>query len=448
MTFEFQVIKGIDHMPNTQSFRKISSRDLMFRAACVLAGAMLAAGATAGQQTPPVMKIDLEQAVQLALNHNHALKAERTQIEQSQAQEITAAIRPNPLFTYDDLFVPLSPGDYSSATFNSITEFDAGLGFTWERGHKRDARIRAARDQTTMTRSQVADNERALVFNVGQQFVNVLLAKSTLEFARQDLASFQQTVGISEDRYKAGDISEADLLKIKLQMLQFQTDVSSAQVALVQALASLRQLMGYDAVPANYDVAGDLEYAPVHGNKEDLQALALRQRPDLMAAVEGVTASKSQNDLARANGKRDLTTTFLYTHVSAINSASFTMNIEVPIWDRNQGEIARTRYAITQAEESKTEAQETVMTDVTNAWEGLSTNGQVVDLYQSGYLKQAQDSRDISEFAYKHGAASLLDFLDAERSYRATQLAYRQALANYMLSLEQVREAVGTRKLP
>ena len=200
MTFEFQVIKGIDHMPSTQSFRKISSRDLMFRAACVLAGAMLAAGATAGQQTPPVMKIDLEQAVQLALNHNHALKAERTQIEQSQAQEITAAIRPNPLFTYDDLFVPLSPGDYSSATFNSITEFDAGLGFTWERGHKRDARIRAARDQTTMTRSQVADNERALVFNVGQQFVNVLLAKSTLEFARQDLASFQQTVGISEDR--------------------------------------------------------------------------------------------------------------------------------------------------------------------------------------------------------------------------------------------------------
>jgi len=376
------------------------------------------------------------------------LKAARTQIDQSQAQEITAAIRPNPLFTYDDLFVPLSPNDYSTATFNSITEFDAGLGFTWERGHKRDARIRAAHDQTSVARSQVADNERALVFNVGQQFVNVLLAKSTLEFARQDLASFQQTVGISEDRYKAGDISEGDLLKLKIQMLQFETDVSSAQVALVQAMASLRQLLGYDAVPANYDVAGDLEYSPVHGNKEDLQALALKQRPDLMAAVKGVTASKSQNDLARANGKRDLTTTLFYTHVSAINSASFTMNIEVPIWDRNQGEIARTRYAITQAEESKGEAEETVMTDVTNAWEGLSTNGHVVDLYQSGYLKQAQDSRDISEFAYKHGAASLLDFLDAERSYRSTQLAYRQALANYMLSLEQVREAVGTRKLP
>jgi cobalt-zinc-cadmium efflux system outer membrane protein len=434
-------------MSNTRSLLKASRWKLTLREARIMAVAVLTAGAAAAQQTPPAMKVDLEQAVHLALAHNHTLKAERTQIQQSQAQEITAAIRPNPVFTYDDLFVPLSPADYNRATFNSITEFDAGLGFTWERGHKRDARIRAARDQTAVTRSQVADNERALTFNVAQEFVNVLLAKSTLEFARQDLASFQQTVGISEVRYKAGDISEGDLLKIKIQLLQFQTDVSSAQVALVQAMASLRQLMGYDAVPANYDVAGDLEYSPLHGNKEDLQVLALKQRPDLMAAVEGVTASKSQNDLARANGKRDLTTTFLYTHVSAINSASFTANIEVPIWDRNQGEIARTHYAIAQAEESKTAAEETVLTDVINAWEALSTNGQVVNLYQSGYLKQAQDSRDISEYAYKHGAASLLDFLDAERTYRSTQLAYRQALANYMLSLEQVREAIGKRSL-
>jgi cobalt-zinc-cadmium efflux system outer membrane protein len=71
-----------------------------------------------------------------------------------------------------------------------------------------------------------------------------------------------------------------------------------------------------------------------------------------------------------------------------------------------------------------------------------------VQLYASGYLKQAQDSRDISEYAYKRGAASLLDYLDAERSYRSTQLAYRQALANYLVSIEQLKESVGTRTLP
>jgi cobalt-zinc-cadmium efflux system outer membrane protein len=225
-------------------------------------------------------------------------------------------------------------------------------------------------------------------------------------------------------------------------------DVSSARLALVQALASLRQLLGYDAVPIDYDVTGELAYTPLGLNQEDLQLRALKLRPDLMAAQQGVTAAQSQFQLAKANGKRNLTTTFDYTHVADINSAGFTLNIEIPIFDRNQGEIARTHYAIDQAQETSTEASETVMTDVANAYQGVETSAQVVDLYTGGYLKQAEDSRDISEYAYKRGAATLLDFLDAERSYRSTQLAYRQALATYMLAIETLRQAVGTRNLP
>ena len=284
--------------------------------------------------------------------------------------------------------------------------------------------------------------------NVAQQFIGVLLAKSNLELAKHDLASYQQTVDLSQESFRAGAMSEGDLLKIKLQLLQFQMDVSSAKLALVQALASLRQLLGFESVPADYDVTGELAYTPLGLNQEDLQLRALKLRPDLMAAQQGITAAQSQYKLAKANGKRDLTTTFDYTHVSDVNSASFAMSIEIPIFDRNQGEIARTHYAITQAQETSTETSETVMTDVANAYQGVETNAAVVQLYTSGYLKQAEDSRDISEYAYKRGAASLLDFLDAERSYRATQLAYRQALANYMMAIETLREAVGTRNLP
>ena len=413
----------------------------------VLAAVLVVTAGAYGQTQGPV-KIDLEQAIQLALDHNHALKAARTLIDQSQAQEITAAIRPNPVFTYDDLFIPLfTPSQINSSTLDNITEFDAGFSWTFERGGKRKARVRAARDQTTVTRSQVSDNERTLAFNVGQQFVTVLQAESTLAFAKQDLDSFQKTVQISEDQFKAGGISQADYLKIRLQLLSFQTDVSSAQVAVVQALASLRALLGYDAVPANYDVAGELAYAPLRLNKEDLIAIALDLRPDVRAARQGITAAGSQHDLAVANGKRDLTTAYTYTHVSALSNLGFTASIEVPIFDRNQGEIARTHYAVTQAQENKTAAEETVMTDVANAYEAFRTADEVARLYESGYLKDSQDSRDISEFAYRHGAASLLDFLDAERSYRATQLAYRQALGTYMLAVEQLKETVGTRKL-
>ena len=89
-----------------------------------------------------------------------------------------------------------------------------------------------------------------------------------------------------------------------------------------------------------------------------------------------------------------------------------------------------------------------VMTDVRDAFEGLRANDKIVGLFRSGYLDEAKESRDINEYAYRHGAASLLDFLDAERSFRATQLSYRQALASYLLALEQLREAVGTRSLP
>jgi cobalt-zinc-cadmium efflux system outer membrane protein len=405
-------------------------------------------GTVAAQQSPPSVRIDLDQAIQMAVVHNHALKAARTEIPESQAQEITAAMRPNPVFTYDDLYVPIfSPSQLTATTLNQVTEFDVGVSYTIERGHKRQARIQAARDQTAMTRSQVTDTERGLTFNVAQQFVGILLAKSNLQFAKQDLSSYQQTVNLSAEQYKAGAISEGDLLKIKLQLLQFQMDVSQAQLGLVQAFASLRALLGYDTLPADYEVIGELAYEPLKMNQEDLQLKALQLRPDFIAAQQGVTAAQSQFSLAKANGKRDLTTTFDYTHVSGLNSAGLTFNIEIPIFDRNQGEIARTHYAIAQAQETKTSVEETVMTDVANAYQAFKTGDQVVQLYLSGYLKQAEDSRDISEFAYKRGAASLLDFLDAERSYRATQLAYRQALATYMLAIEQLREVVGARKL-
>ena len=402
----------------------------------------------AAQQSAPSVRIDLEQAIQIAIVHNHALKAARTQIQQSQAEEITAAIRPNPVFTYDDLYVPIfSPGHINGETFNNVTEFDVGLSYTFERGHKRQARIYAARDQTSVTRSQVSDTERGLTFNVAQQYIGILLAKSNLQLATQDLASYQQTVNLGEEQYKAGAISEGDLLKIKLQLLQFQMDVSQARLGLLQAFASLRGLLGYDALPADYDVLGELAYVPLKLNQDDLKLKALQMRPDFIAAQQGVTAAQSQYSLAKANGKRDLTTTFDYTHVSELNTAGLTFNIEVPIFNRNQGEIARTNYAIAQAQETKTATEETVMTDVANAYQAFKIGDEVVQLYLSGYLKQAQDSRDISEYAYKRGAASLLDFLDAERSYRATQLAYRQALSTYMLAIEQLREVVGTRKL-
>jgi len=303
--------------------------------------AMLAAQESAPQlpvTAPPradttqlnAVRISLDEAIRLALQHNHALQAQRTMILQNQAQETTANLRPNPVISWDSQFFPLfNPEEFSASYLENQAQFDFGIGYLFERGKKRQHRLQAAKDATAVTRSQVADDERQLVFNVSQQFVAALLAKSTFDFAQQNLDSFRQTVDISQQRYKSGDMSEGDLLKIKLQMFQFQSDLETARLAKSQALVALRQQVGYESVPDTFDVDGDLDYQPIKGNVEDLQALALRSRPDLQAAQLGVVAARSQLALAQANGKRDLNASFSYTHTAGISSGAFFFNIDL-----------------------------------------------------------------------------------------------------------------------
>jgi len=402
--------------------------------------------------------ITLDNAIQMALQHNHNMLAMITTIQQSQAEEITQNLRPNPTLFADWEYLPLgspakqNPGIYSGQSsndyLNNNTEGDIGLSYLIERGGKRHDRLQAQKDITAQTRSLVADNGRGLTFQVATLFYNVQLAESTLELAQKDLKSFQDTVDISEHQYKAGGISENDYLMIKLQLLQFESDLEQAQLARVQSLSDLRQLLGYESVSQDYDVAGPFEYQPVKGNLEDLQLKALQNRPDLRAAQQGVTAANSQLTLQKAIAQQDVTVQANYSHVNGLNAATIYGSIPLPIFNRNQGEIAKARVAITQAQELEKATNGQALTDVYDAYQGLRTNDKLVLLYLSKYLDAATRSRDISEYAYRHGGISLLNFLDAERSYRATQLAYRQALASYLLALEQLRQAVGTRALP
>jgi cobalt-zinc-cadmium efflux system outer membrane protein len=421
----------------------------------LIAGIMLTQVAEAQVQGP--IRITLDEAVQMALQHNHNMLAMMTTIQESQAEEITQNLRPNPALFADWEYLPLGspshqnsnlyPGVSTPDYLNNNTEGDIGLSYLIERGGKRHDRFQAQKDITAQTKSLVADNGRGLTFQVATLFYNAQLAESTLDLAEKDLKSFQQTVDIGEVQYKAGGLSENDYLMIKLQLLQFESDVEQAQLSQVQSLSDLRQLLGYESVSENYDVVSTFEYQPVKVNLEDMQLKALQNRPDLRAAQQGVTAANSQLVLQKANGKQDVTVQGNYSHVNGISAATFYGSIPLAIFNRNQGEIARARFAITQADEQEKATNGQALTDVYDAYQGLRSNDKVVVLYVSKYLEVATRSRDISEYAYHRGGVSLLVFLDAERNYRATQLAYRQALASYLLALEQLREAVGTRDL-
>ena len=240
-----------------------------------------------------------------------------------------------------------------------------GMSYLIERGQKRARRLEAAKAATAVTRSQVTDNERGVAFQVGSLFINAQLAQSTLELAQTDVKSFQKTVDISEIQYKDGGMSENDYLKIKIQLVQFETGCRNRrQLGKAQALSDLRQQLGYESVPADYDVAGEFEYRPLAVSLDELQAKALQNRPDLRAAVLGVTAANSQYALAKANGKQDPTISGNYSHANGISGATWSFSIPLAIFDRNQGNIAQTRIAIRQAEEQQKAASGQVLTDV------------------------------------------------------------------------------------
>lgn len=439
--------------PAVFDFRKMR----LAAVACATLACALAAPSVLLAQGP--VRITLDDAIQLALKHNHNLLAAQTIIQQDEALETQANLRPNPALFSDWEYLPLgSPSDQNSRLYppgeplsqylHDNTEADLGLSYLFERGKKRQHRLQAAKDVTAQARSLVADNERTLTFNVASQFFNVQLAESTLELATKDVDSFRKTVEISEYQYKIGGMSEGDFLMIKLQLLQYESDYQQAILAKDQGLDDLRNMLGYESVPADYDVAGPFDYQPLKASLEDLQMKALQNRPDLRAAQQGVTAATSQWELQKADGKVDVTGQGNYSHVNGINAATVYVSVPLPVFNRNQGNIAQARYAITQTQEQEKATNEQVLTDVHDAFGGLKENDAIIVLYRSGYLDAAVRDRDIEEFAYQHGGASLLDWLNAERTYRATELAYRQALASYLTALEQLREAVGTRTLP
>jgi cobalt-zinc-cadmium efflux system outer membrane protein len=438
----------------TRNFRNINAG----LAACVVLSYLLAANPAFGQATQGPVRITLDEAIQMALQHNHNIIAARTAIDQSLAMEVTANLRPNPALFTDWEYLPLNnpakqnPGLYTGVStadyLHNNTEADLGLSYLIERGKKRARRYQAAKDVTAQTRSLVADNERGLTYQVATLFTNVQLAESTIDLAQQDLKSFQQTVDIGEFQFKAGGISEDNYLKIELQLLQFETDLEQAQLAREQGLSDLRQVLGYESVSADYDVVAAFDYLPMKANLADLQMQALQNRPDLHAAVQGVTAANSGYLLAKADAQPDLTVQGNYSHVNGINAVTFYASIPLPIFNRNQGEIARTHSVITQMQEQQAFTNGQVLTDVKDAYEGVKSNDRMVMMYRDKYRDVAKKDRDIADYAYHRGAIALLDFLDAERSFRAVELGYRQTLASYLLALEQLREAVGVRNLP
>lgn len=384
---------------------------------------------------------------------NPTLLADRLNVDESRAQEITADLRPNPSFTLSADGTQIAPNHGVWQPFAGTFESPA-ISFLIERRRKRPLRFESAKKGTMIAEFNHADLERSLLFNLRSAFVSALQAKAVLQLAKDNLAYYDHVLQISRDRFEAGDIAQIDFDRLELQRVQYESDAQTAEVNLRTSRIQLLTLLNDRTPVAQFDVAGTYDFNDQLLPLEELRKIALDTRPDLKAAVEAIDKAQTDHRLALANGSTDPTISAWYTHNAstnnpvAINTVGVSVSIPLRVFDRNQGEKLRTQLDIRRNERLREATEAAVLSDVDSGYATLSSTLTLLRPYQAKYLQQSVNVRDTIFFSYRNGGASLLDFLNAEADYRSVQLNYVNLVGSYLTAAAQLNMAVGREVLP
>ena len=379
---------------------------------------------------------------------NPTLRAGQIGIDESKAQEITAYLRPNPYFTLTADGTQITPHNSVWRPLAGTYETPA-VSYLHERRRKRELRLESARKGTGIAVSGQADLERNLLFNLRQAFVQTLQEKAIFELAKENLAYYDHVLDVNRERYKAGAIAQVDLDRLELQRVQYESDLQTAEESLETAKIQLLMLLN-DRTPVDqFDVTGPFDFSSQIAPLDEVRQMALDNRPDLKAAVQSIDKAKTDHRLAIANGSTDPTFSAWYTHNSSnnnpfgINTFGASVSIPLRIFDRNQGEKLRTKLDIDRNERLTEATRAQVFSDVDSAYASVNSTVILLQPYKDKYLQQASRVRDTIAFSYEHGAASLLDFLNAQAEYRSVQVNYLNLVASYLDAASQLNEAVG-----
>jgi outer membrane protein, heavy metal efflux system len=379
---------------------------------------------------------------------NPTLLAGEDNIAEARAMEISAFLRPNPDFT-------LSADGTQLTSYQGVyrpfagTQIGPNVSYLHERRNKRELRLESARKVTSIAESQQEDLGRTMLFTLRNGFIGALQAKAVLEVARENLAYYDHVLEVSQDRLRAGDIAQVDMLRLDLQRVQYEADVQSAMVNARTAKIRLLGLLNERTPLERFDIIGNFDFAEMAATLDEVRRTALDARPDLRAAVEALDKAKTDHDLAVSNGSTDPTLSVWITHNPSFNNPfdnnTIGAGVSIPlrIFDRNQGEKERTEIDIRRSRRLRDAAAAQVYSDVDSAWATVESNVTLLRPYKTKYLEEAGKVRDTIAFSYQHGGASLLDFLNAQNEYRNVRLSYLNLVGAYLNAASQLNLAAG-----
>jgi outer membrane protein, heavy metal efflux system len=379
---------------------------------------------------------------------NPSLRAGQIGVDETRAEEITANLRPNPQFTFTADGLQLTPYAGHWQPLAGLVK-SPGVSQLIERQHKRELRRDSARQATAIATSQLADQERNLLFNLRQAFIQTLQGKAVLALAKENLSYYDHLLDVNRDRYKAGAIAQVDLDRLELQRVQYESDLQTAEVNLRTATIQLLALLNDRTPIEQFDVTGPFNFSAQIAPLDEFRKVALDSRPDLKAALQSVEKAKTDSRLAWANGSVDPVVASWYSRNPSFNNPfdfntlGASVSIPLRIFDRNQGEKLRTQLDIDRNGKLVEATRAQVFSDVDSAYATVTSTVILLQPYKDRYLQQASRIRDTISFSYEHGAASLLDFLNAQADYRGVQLNYLSLVASYLEAANQLNLAVG-----
>jgi len=394
------------------------------------------------QRAPAQQALTWQQVQEKFAAANPTLLAGQLNIDESKANEITAFLRPNPDLTLSlDQFDPFTTNPY-----RPLTSLQPGIGasYLYERLHKRDLRKESAEKATTVAQSTQEDLRRTLTYTLRNAFVQTLQAKAVLALAKENLEYYDKLLDVNRIRFKAGDIAEVDMDRLELQRIQYLSDIQNSTVSLRTAKIMLLQLLNDRTAVDAFDITGPFDFTAQIDTLENFHTIALATRPDLRAAVQSLDKAQTDHRLAEANGSTDPTFGIDFGRQNGDPLyVGLSVTIPVRVFDRNQGEKLRTQLDITRNQHLRDAAQAQVFSDVDSAYVTLMGSLNLLQPYKSNYLARALKVRDTISFSYQHGAASLLDFLNAQSDYRSIQLNYLNLVGSFLSAASQLNLAVG-----
>ncbi len=380
-----------------------------------------------------ISRVSLEEAIALARRQNPTLRAKAFEYQATKAGEITAGLRPNPT------------ASFTSEKFGAheALEHTSTIEQTIELGGKRRRRLESARAATRVTGYELEDVQRQILFQVKKSFTDVLVAQAVLVLAEENLKTLDEIQRIQRVRAEKGEVSELELLRIEVERFSFERDAADARQAVRAGKIALRAVVGPDGIADEFEIIGDLTFREFVYRRPDLQALAVANRPDLRAAAAARDKARADFNLARANASWDIAPQIQYQRIGDANTFGFGISAPLRIFDRNQGEIARTRAEIERADALQQAVTLDVLSEVDRLLSELLTEQAKLMVLGDTYLPKARRARDTVAQAYRRGGLTLLDLLDAQRTYRETAQEHMRTFGNYLGAIYELESAVG-----